>query len=695
MLRWIRRTGAAAVATAAMLAVALPAQPAVAVSVPNGSVVPASVTRITPADTWRLASTETGPVAAGQETRFGQYATAVENGGIPKTGLSTVLADLNATGRALCHDTNAAGAQGFCWDDTWGDDSGMTYVPQGVTGSGAARGNELLTGGRRIVVTSWHSGEKHPAGEDNLMRVTFADVTDPVVRYRHVLLVTPTATGYTALRGHADSVTWYGKYLYVSNAGGLAVFDLTRIWRTDENSGSVGASGGTYSAAWHKYALPQIDRYQYVAPTPPGYCGTFNGYPPCFAGVSVDDSGSVPALVTTEKNGVMDRQQQQFTDPGVIARWPLDKTTGLLLTDPGTRNTRASEAFRSTVSGAQGVAMDRGRFVVSAPCPEFVAGGANIPSCLYHAWEGEPVRLWTRTGINNQNVSYWPATDELWTINEYPGDRTVFHIPWPKPAVPVRSLTGTFGDLTGDTLPELLAVRPQAVPENGGASGELVLYPGTPQGPGTRASIGSGWDTIRLLAGVGDLTGDGKPDVLAVDTAGDLYLYPGAAGGLGARQKLSSGWGVVQAMTGVGDLTGDGLPDLMAVWNDGTAHLYPGKAGGLGTRAQIGTNWNSMRLLTGTAGDLTGDGRPDVLAVDGAGDLYLYPGAASGLGVRQKLSGGWGVVQAMAGVGDLTGDGLPDLMAVWNDGTAHLYPGKAGGLGTSTPVDLGWGTGQA
>ncbi|MFD9034424.1 hypothetical protein ACFVZW_25270 [Streptomyces sp. NPDC059567] len=72
--------------------------------------------------------------------------------------------------------------------------------------------------------------------------------------------------------------------------------------------------------------------------------------------------------------------------------------------------------------------MNRGRFVVSAVCPEYIELQTRIAGCLYHAWLGEPVRLWTRTGIYGQNVSYWPAADELWTVNEAPGDRNVFHI---------------------------------------------------------------------------------------------------------------------------------------------------------------------------------------------------------------------------------------------------------------------------
>ncbi|MFC8981053.1 hypothetical protein ACFU3J_11535 [Streptomyces sp. NPDC057411] len=718
--RWV------GVVASALLVVGLLPQPALATDVPNGSVVAATVTTTTPEAHWTLASTETTAVADIYRTRLAEQADQAQARGIPKATITDVLGDLNVTADPLCHPTNAAGAQGFCWDDTYGDDTGTQWVPQGITGSGESAANQQIVNGRRVVVASWSNFTSHPSflGKPNqLMRVTFVDVTDPAaVTYRHVLLVTPTATGYERLPGHADSVTWYRNYLYVSTGAGLAVFDLNRFWRMDESVGTVGASNGVYGAAWHKYALPQINRYQHRYDNPaadpkddPKSCYTRfeatklpkDNPPPCFAGISLDDSGAVPALVTTEMAPVPDKQQQAFNTPNAIVRWPLDKETGLLATKqetgPGGTKVdivRPEAAYTSTISGANGVAMNRGRIVVSAACPEFIAGVTEIAGCLYHAWPGEPVRLWTRTGIYGENVMYWPATNEMWTLNEKNGNRTVFHIPWPKPPVPVRSLA--WGNVTGDGKPDLLAIRPNAGTGSAAGNGNLVLYPGTSNGVGARTSIGTNWDQMRLFTGMGPQSEATVPDFLAVDGNGALWRYPGVQNGLGARVNLSSGWGVVSSMSGVGDLTGDRLPDLMAVWNDGTAHLYPGAPGGLGASYAIGSNWDEMALYTGV-GNLDQDptSSPDVLAVDGAGVLWLYPGIKGDpdqgrqgkLGPRVELSKGWGVVRTMTGAGDLNGDGRPDVLAVWNDGSAHLYPGSSDGrLGPSTPVDLGWGT---
>jgi hypothetical protein len=95
-------------------------------------------------------------------------------------------------------------------------------------------------------------------------------------------------------------------------------------------------------------------------------------------------------------------------------------------------------------------------------------------------------------------------------------------------------------------------------------------------------------------------------------------------------------------LTGIGDLTGDGRPDLLARrTSTGTLYLYPGKGVGWGPRISLGTGWSGRRDLVGV-GDFNRDGRPDLMAVDSAtGTLYLYPGKTGGLATRIRLSGGW------------------------------------------------------
>ncbi|MEU6940016.1 hypothetical protein ABZ943_25435, partial [Streptomyces rubiginosohelvolus] len=57
------------------------------------------------------------------------------------------------------------------------------------------------------------------------------------------------------------------------------------------------------------------------------------------------------------------------------------------------------------------------------------------------------------------------------------------------------------------------------------------------------AKIGTGWGGMADFIGIGDLTGDGKDDVLGRTTTGDLYRYAGnGTGGIGSGTKIGTGW---------------------------------------------------------------------------------------------------------------------------------------------------------
>lgn len=61
--------------------------------------------------------------------------------------------------------------------------------------------------------------------------------------------------------------------------------------------------------------------------------------------------------------------------------------------------------------------------------------------------------------------------------------------------------------------------------------------------------IASGFNAYNALVGVGDLTQDGRNDLLTRDTAGNLYRWAGnGKGGFGGRVKIGSGWGVYKAL---------------------------------------------------------------------------------------------------------------------------------------------------
>ncbi|MFH9968897.1 FG-GAP repeat domain-containing protein [Streptomyces mirabilis] len=152
------------------------------------------------------------------------------------------------------------------------------------------------------------------------------------------------------------------------------------------------------------------------------------------------------------------------------------------------------------------------------------------------------------------------------------------------------------GDLTGDHYGDLLARD---------KTGALWLYPGagTTAVLGTRIKIGTGWGAYNTVIGAGDLTGDSKADVFARDSQGALWLYPGTGSAtkpLGARIQVGTGWGAYNALVGIGDLTGDGKPDLVARDKTGTLWLYPGTSHStrpFAGRIKIGTGWSAYNTI--------------------------------------------------------------------------------------------------
>lgn len=242
-----------------------------------------------------------------------------------------------------------------------------------------------------------------------------------------------------------------------------------------------------------------------------------------------------------------------------------------------------------------------------------------------------------------------------------------------------------FGDMNADRRADVL-VRDKA--------GRLWFLPGDQTG---KLVGSSGWNAFNALDRHGDFSGDGREDVLAREkSTGKLWMYPGSGtGGFGTRKLIgSSGWNGMGQITGFGDLSGDGRADLLASEKStGKLWMYPGTStGGLGARKLVGSSgWNGMDALVG-AGDMNGDGRPDLVARQpSTGKLWLYPGRTGSFGPRVLIgTSGWNKMAAILGLGDVTeGDGRADLVTT----TTSSYINEAcRGVGCQL-VYAGLGTG--
>lgn len=201
-----------------------------------------------------------------------------------------------------------------------------------------------------------------------------------------------------------------------------------------------------------------------------------------------------------------------------------------------------------------------------------------------------------------------------------------------------RNLIGQVGDWDGDRTQDILARDP--------VTGNLWLYRGDGSGGfGKQGSIGGKWWSVNAMLGVGDWDGDTRSDVLArLKADGSLWLYPGngSGGWLPARQ-VGRGWAGMDLLTAAGDLTGDGKPDVVArVAGTGELRVYPGNGSGAFQRPYVVPGDYRGLAQLAPLGDHDGDGYHDLLALTTTGELRLYPGTPDGyLETPRTLATGW------------------------------------------------------
>lgn len=249
------------------------------------------------------------------------------------------------------------------------------------------------------------------------------------------------------------------------------------------------------------------------------------------------------------------------------------------------------------------------------------------------------------------------------------------------------------GDMTGDNKPDLVAIDD---------AGKLYVYPGTGTGAlGSRIQIGSGGWSGASVTHRGDWTGDGMEDIVAV-VDGELRVYPNRGDGtLAAPIKIGT-LPTTARIVGIGDTTLDGQPDLLATY-DNKLYRYAGVTGptpSVGSPLLIGNGgWDVMTLTA--PGDANKDGRVDLLARDTRdGIFYSYLGQSNGtFSDRTEFGRGYTVTNRplVAGAADADRNGVADMWATAGDGTLKFYKGGAdihGPIdGPSIEVGTGgWGT---
>ncbi|KNB53327.1 FG-GAP repeat domain-containing protein [Streptomyces caatingaensis] len=137
--------------------------------------------------------------------------------------------------------------------------------------------------------------------------------------------------------------------------------------------------------------------------------------------------------------------------------------------------------------------------------------------------------------------------------------------------------------------------------------------------------------TYDHILSPGNLAGSKEGDLLATGPKGTLWLFTTKFNGdIAGKQQVGTAkeFGQYVRFAGRGDLSGDGRTDIVAQDMKGVLWLYKGTGNGkkpFAERTRIGGGWGKYNDLF-SSGDVDGDGRSDLLARDKAGALWLYKG---------------------------------------------------------------------
>jgi hypothetical protein len=385
--------------------------------------------------------------------------------------------------------------------------------------------------------------------------------------------------------------------------------------------------------------------------------------------VSIADSYELPAGFAKPEAG-------WALAGGTSVASPLVAAT-LALSNPATRSFRADAFYRQGLRNGTGVLDDVlsgsngscGTYLCNAGSgfdgPTGLGSPYGAPSLLAEdivAVEPEGSQSRYMTGLNESSglAFTWEGTNLR---------------PWTTP----RAMA--LGDLNGDGKQDIVSVEPEGASQSRYAVGLSTGTGSTFTWQGTNLRP---WTTPTQMT-VGDLNGDGKADILAVEPEGasqSRYMV-----GLNEGSGISFNWQgtnlrpwTTPTAVALGDVNGDGKPDIVAVEPEGASQSR--YMVGINEGSGISFNWQGTNLRPWTTptklavGDVNGDGRADILAVEpeaGGTSRYMVglsqPGGVSyvwqGTNLRPMTT------PTAVALGDVNGDGKPDIVAVEPEGASQ------------------------
>ncbi len=181
---------------------------------------------------------------------------------------------------------------------------------------------------------------------------------------------------------------------------------------------------------------------------------------------------------------------------------------------------------------------------------------------------------------------------------------------------------------------------------------------------------------------VGDIDGDGKPEIVTANFAspgGISVLQNTSSGSISFATKVDFVTTVNFLSVALGDMDGDGKIDVVATnWPHGvsvfrnTATSGAINSGSLAPKVDFTTGSNPVGVAIA---DIDGDGKPEMIVTNyGVSTIGVFQNTATSGIINSSSFAGMVTFGSLSGpfsvsVGDIDGDGKPDLAAGYNGGT--------------------------